>query len=241
MSITEKIAKKIARINEGTTFKYQQLKINRDEYTAAAKAIERLIRKGIIKRVSTGIFYKPLKTVFGDLKPSEEETLKSYLFINGKRIAYITGILLYNRMGLTTQVPNTIKLASKEKRVITKIGKIKVRPVKSYVDVTNKNYHLLELLDALKDFKIIPDLDRRSAIILLRNRIEKLSENELSRLVKYSIKYPPRARALLGALLTELRKDKLCEPLKSSLNPLTKYELGINQEVLPSAPNWNIY
>ena len=240
MKVAEKIERKINRMKEGTTFKYQQLGITQAEYSAATKAIERLIRKGIIKRVSTGVFYKPKQTAFGELLPREKELLKPYIFIEGKRIAYITGGSLYNRMGLTTQVPKTIKVASKVKRVTTKIGKTQVKPVKSYVDVTGKNYYLLEIMDALKDFKTIPDLDKKSAIILLKNKIDKLTESDLSRLLKYALKYPPRARAFLGALLTALKKNTEYNYLKASLNPLTNYELGIKKEILPTAPKWNI-
>ncbi len=241
MNITAKIEYKINRIQEGTTFKYQQLGIDRVEYSAAAKAIERLIKKGVIKRLSTGVFYKPKQSVFGELRPREEELLKPYLFQGEKRIAYITGGSLYNRMGLTTQVPQTIKVASKAKRVTTKIGKIQVKPVKSYVDVTNENYYLLEILDALKDFKTIPDLDRKSAIILLKNEVSKLTDNDRLKTVKYALQYPPRAQALLGAILEFSGERNSAEILKNNLNPLTSYKLGIKEVILPTASNWNIY
>lgn len=240
MKVAEKVERKIKRMQEGTTFKYQQLGIDRSEYRAAAKAIERLIKKRMIKRVSTGVFYKPKQSAFGDLRPREEELLKPYLFQDGKRIAYITGGSLYNRMGLTTQVPKTIKVASKIKRVTTKIGETQVKPVKSYVDVSNGNYYLLEFLDALKDFKTIPDLDKKSAITLLKNKISKLSENDQSKMIRYALKYPPRATALLGAILEFLEKMNGLESLKTNLNPLTTYKLGIKEGTLPTAPKWNI-
>jgi predicted transcriptional regulator of viral defense system len=240
MKVAEKVERKINRMPDGTTFKYQQLGIAQSEYSAAAKAIERLIKKGMIKRVSTGVFYKPKQSVFGELRPREEELLKPYLFKNGKRIAYITGGSLYNRMGLTSQVPKTIKVASKIKRVTTKIGKTRVKPVKSYVDVTNENYYLLEILDALKDFKAIPDLDKKSAIALLKNKMRKLSDNDRSKMIRYALKYPPRATALLGAILESTKKKIDLESLKTNLNPLTTYKLGIKKETLPTAPEWKI-
>lgn len=240
MKVAGKIERKINRMQEGTTFKYQQLGIDQSEYRAAAKAVERLIKKGMIRRVSTGVFYKPKQSAFGELRPREEELLKPYLFQDGKRIAYITGVSLYNRMGLTTQVPNTIKVASRVKRVITKIGKTQVKPVKSYVDVTNENYYLLEILDALKDFKIIPNLDKKSAIALIKNKICMLSENDQSKMIRYALKYPPRATALLGAILELSKKKNGLESLRTNLNPLTTYKLGIKKETLPTAAEWNI-
>ena len=240
MAVTQKIQRQIKRLDEGTTFKYQQLGIEPEEYTAAAKAIERLIEKGLIKRVSTGIFYKPKRTVFGELKPNEEELLKTYLFEKGHRIAYITGNVLYNRMGLTTQVPKSIKIASRDKRITVSRGNVKATPVKSYVDVTDKNFYLLELLDALKDFKQIPDLDKSSAIKIISNRLKRLSPAEMKLLIKCGLAYPPRLRAFLGAVLENLVVSIDLLPLKRSLNPLSEYEYGINREQLSTAENWNI-
>ena len=240
VTVAEKIEKRINRMREGTTFKYQQLNIAQEEYGAAAKAIERLIAREIIRRVSTGIFYKPKKTAFGELRPREEEIIKPYLFVQNKRIAYITGIALYNRMGLTTQVPKIIKVASKSKRIRLNIGNIEVKPVKSYVDVTDENYNLLEILDVLKDFKIIPDLDKKMATKYLLSRIKELAEKDKSKLIKYALEYPPRTRAFLGALLNKIDKSQKTGMLRQSINPLTTYKLGIEKKLLNTAPDWNI-
>lgn len=239
MGVTRKIGNQISNIANGTTFKYDQLEIEPQEFIAAAKAIERLIDKGIIKRVSTGIFYKPKKTVFGELKPSEEEIIKPYLFEKGKRVAYITGTALYNRMGLTTQIPKSIKISSRTKRITVSIGSLKATPVKSYVDVTDKNFYLLELLDALKDFKQIPDLDKESAIKIITNRLQELNITEIKQLITYSLAYPPRARSMLGALLEKLNTSASLIELKESLNPFSSYNLGVGT-ILPTAKNWNI-
>lgn len=240
MEVTQKIQKKINRINEGTTFQYGQFSIEPKEYRAAAKAIQRLIEKGIIKRVSTGIFYKPKQTVFGELKPNEEQLLKPYLFEKGKRIAYITGTSLYNRMGLTTQIPKNIKIASRDKRITVSRDNIKATPVKSYVDVTDKNFYLLELLDALKDFRKIPDLDRDSAIKIVSGKLKSFTSDEIKLLIKWSLAYPPRVRAFLGALLEKINVSTDLMPLKKNLNPFSEYDYDIGRTLLSTAQNWNI-
>lgn len=237
--VTQKIEAQVGKIVDGTTFKYEQLAIKPQEYLAAAKAIERLITKGNIKRISTGIFYKPKKTAFGDLKPTEEEILKPYLFENGKRVAYITGTALYNRMGLTTQVPKSIKIASRDKRITVSRGSVKATPVKSYVDVSDKNYYLLELLDALKDFKKIPDLDKAAAIKIILKKLKELDPNKTQLLIKCSLAYPPRVRGFLGALLEKINVPNLLI-LKNSLNPFSEYNYSIEKKILPTAEKWNI-
>ncbi len=239
MKVTEKIKKKINKMAEGTTFRYQDLLIATEEYTAAAKAIERLIKKEIINRASTGVFYKPKKTTFGNLKPKEEELLKPYLFEGNKRVAYITGTALYNRMGLTTQVPKNIKVASRSKRIVTKVGSVQIRPVKSYLDVTNDNYYLMELLDVLKDFRAIPDTEKKQVIKFMLQKFKKLSDKEKGYLIKVALKYPPRVRAFAGALLNELNLKKPVTELKKSINPLTIYNFGIDK-MLSGIGYWNI-
>jgi len=240
MGVTQNIQKQISKLADGTTFKYEQLDIEPQEFSAAAKAIERLIAKGLIKRVSTGVFYKPKKTVFGELKPNEEEILKPYLYEKGKRIAYITGNSLYNRLGLTTQVPKRIKIASRDKRITVSNGSVKASPVKSYVDVTDKNFYLLELLDALKDFKKIPDLDKGSAIKILLTKLKELNPTQTKFLIKCGLAYPPRVRSFLGALLENIKTESDLTALKTSLNPLSEYEYGISEKQLATAENWNV-
>ena len=240
MKVAQKIEQQISKIQEGTTFKYQQLSIAFNEYIAATKAIERFIEKGVIKRVSPGVFYKPKQTIFGELTPSEDELLKPYLFQNNERVAYITGNSLYNKMGLTTQVPKNIKIASRDKRITISVGNIKGTPVKSYVDVTDKNFYLLEILDALKDFKKIPDLDKDSAIKIISNRLKELNINEIKQLIKCVLSYPPRVRGFLGSLLEKIDSSIELALLKKSLNPLSEYNYGINKSLLSTAPNWNI-
>src|SRR5690554_2667343 len=237
MGVTQKIQKQVSKMANGSTFKYEQLAIAPQEYGAAAKAIERLIAKGIIKRVSTGVFYKPKKTVFGELQPNEEEILKPYLFEKGKRIAYITGTSLYNRMGLTTQIPKNIKIASRVKRITVSRGSVKATPAKSYVDVTDNNFYLLELLDALKDFNKIPDLHKKSAIKIISKMLKNFNQKELKLLIKCGLAYPPRVRGFLGALLENIGTLTGLTELKKSLNPLSEYSYGV-ENVLSTAKNW---
>ncbi len=240
MRVAQKIVQQIQQLPEGTTFDYQTLMVERIEYAAASKALERLIKKEIINRLSSGVFYKPKKTVFGALMPNEQEVLKIYLFEDGKRIAYITGGSLYNRLGLTTQIPKVIKIACRDKRIFASVGNIRGKAVKSYVDVTDENYYLLELLDALKDFNQIPDLNPESALTLFANKLNSLSNKELNYLITIALKYPPRVRVLLGAILEKFNIESNITALINSLNPFSEYQFNIPQTLLPNGINWKL-
>jgi len=240
LNVSRYIQDRINQIPEGTTFRYQELEIPAENYNAAAKALERYIRQELIKRISTGVFYKPVKSVFGELKPKEEELIKPYLFKNGRRIAYVTGNSLYNRLGLTTQVSKNIKVASREARVTTNIGSIKVKPVKSYVDVTDSNYTYLELLDIMKDIKQIPDSNISDTISFLKKKLITFKKEEIEKIIETALKYPPRVRALLGALLEINRISDNTERLKKSINPLTEYKLGVRNTIGETSLKWNL-
>ena len=240
MKTTKKIEQWLDTIDVGSTFKYDLLPIESNEFTAAAKTIERLIIKNKIKRISKGLFYKPEQTPFGELKPSEEALLKPYLFKNGKRVAYITGNSLYNRLGLTTQVSAVIKIASRGSKLNLTIGTLKIKSVKSYVDVTDENYRLLEILDILKDFNKISDIDRASAIDIIFNLLKSLSYDEQKEIIKYALSYPPRVKAFLGTLCQYFNLPIDFTILKNDLNPLSKYRYDIKSIPIEIQNSWNL-
>lgn len=241
MTLINKIRDNINLIPVGNTFGYKDLKIKTDEYSSAAKALERLQKEGTIKKVSKGVFYKPVQTIFGELKPEYNTLLQPYLFENGKRIAYETGISLYNRMGLTTQVPFRIKIASRKKRIYINRDALIADAVKSYAEVTGDNFEILGLLDAFKDIKQIPDCSISQAVKVLSGILNQLSIKQIENLIKYALNYPPRVRALVGAILENQEKEiTLLEKLKNSLNPLTSIKLQLKEQDLATIKNWNI-
>ena len=55
------------------------------------------------------------------------------------------------------------------------------------------------------------------------------------------MKYPPRVRALLGAIIEDKFKTTFeLSDLKSSLNPTTVYKLKIKETDFPTIKNWQI-
>jgi hypothetical protein len=241
MALATQIRDRIKQLPEGKTFGYADLRIAKENYTTAAKTLERLQKAGLIKRVSRGLFYKPEQTVFGELEPDYNELIRPYLFENGKRVAYETGTSLYNRLGLTTQLAFRTKIASRGKRITINRGPLKADAVKSYAEVTDGNYKILGLLDAFKDIKRIPDCSVEQGVRRLSAILKELSELQTESLIKYALVYPPRVRALVGAVLQHIgyTGDGLGK-LKDSLNPLTTIKLGLKETDLPGKKNWYI-
>lgn len=241
MKVADKILTKINRIDTGDVFGYDTLGINPVEVIAASKALSRLVEKGVIKRARKGYYYKPKVTVFGEQKPREDALLSLYLFDKNKQVAHITGTRLYNRLGLTTQVPNSIRIASFDKQIKGKVGNMLVKPAKSYVKVTTDNIKYLEILDVIKDLNTIPDLEKSDGIVYLKRVLYAFEKLEIKKIVTYGASYPPKVRALLGALLEGLRiESSTYNVLKKSINPSSSYKYGINSQLLSTVTSWNI-
>lgn len=241
MKVTDKILRKINLIAPGAVFGYDTLGLASDEVTAGAKALGRLVTKGSIKRVKKGYYYKPKVSAFGEQKPREDVLLGLYLFDKNKQTAYITGTRLYNRLGLTTQVPSSIRIASMDKQVKGKVGNLVIKPAKSYVRVTPERVPYLEILDVIKDFNMIPDLQKKDGIVYLEKVIDNFNTSEIKKLVTYGGSYPPKVRALLGALLeANISAANSVKSLKKSINPTSRYQYGITNKLLSTADAWNI-
>ncbi|MCB0650837.1 MAG: hypothetical protein KDC85_06140 [Saprospiraceae bacterium] len=241
MKVAAQIREKIKEIPESEPFGYAQLGISPGNFFTAAKALERLQKKGVIKKVSKGIFFKPQKTIFGELEPNYDLLLKNYLFKDGERVGYVTGYTLYNELNLTTQMSFNTQVATKRGRKKIEIGWLKANIVKAYVDVTEENYRLLGVLDALKDIKKIPGTTADKALQILMPQMKELALEDIDSMMQYALQYPPRVRALLGALIESIFPDKFdLKALKQSLNPYSTYKLNIKTSTLPATSKWNI-
>jgi hypothetical protein len=97
------------------------------------------------------------------------------------------------------------------------------------------------ILDAIKDVRNISDTSTKQAIKILAGKLVHFSKTDIESLIKLSMSYPPRARALLGAIIEEKFATAFdLSDLKSSLNPTTVYKLKIKDADFPTIKNWNI-
>ncbi len=215
-----------------------------DSVEAVVKALNRMVDAGTIAKLSKGKYYKPEETVFGALGPDRREVVKDLLEKNGKLIGYLTGYSIYNELGFTTQVSNTIQIGRAKPRPATKRGRYKIKFIVQKNTITKENVPLLQLLDVIRYIKEIPDASIDNScqrmIALLRER-----EPDFKSLVRLVKNYPPATRALLGAILEYVSDDFINNPfnitsLKNTLNPITKYQLKISESALPTKDHWNI-
>lgn len=240
MSIAQTIEKSVESIPAGKIFSYQELPGYAKSPGAVIKAISRLVEEKRLERFSKGKFYVPKKGLLGSRKPSDSELLRTMLYKDGRLRGYITGLSLFNQLGLTTQVPRTITLAVNGGRQEKEFGTIKIKTQVTRVPIEERDVPLLQYLDALKEIKTIPDSNINLSLKILRKKIYELSGLDQARLVSLAEKYySPQVRALVGLLYSCLNLS-VPESLALSLNPTTTYKLNLNTNDWPKAGEWNI-
>jgi hypothetical protein len=237
-SINKEINAKIGKLPPGKVFDYSIFKSYQEKPQAVAKALSRLQKEKIIQRLGKGVYYIPIKSKYGALKPPEEKIINALK--QKEKGIYETGLSAYNRLGLTSQVPNSITLATKIQKPPKTFGGIKIQYTRKDFEISRYDSNLLQLLDAIKYCKNIPYNTPDGVIRVIRSRIKELSMQKVKQLTKASYNYPPFVRAILGAIIELEFSVKESADLKKSLNPLTQYAIPVKSLTLPNKIKWGI-
>jgi len=240
MKVPDYIATAIDRLPKGYVFTYADFVTEVNKKEAVIKAINRMVLSGRIAKLSKGKYYKPENTPFGNLQPKQAQVVKDLLEDEGKITGYLTGYSIYNQLGLTTQVSNIIQIGKNEIRPNFKRERYTISFIKQKNTITKENIPLLQILDAIRYIKKIPDATIESTCKRLLAIIKDLSDKDKSTIVRLALKYPPATKALLGAMLDELQQSSFTEQLNKTLNPITKYKLTGIGKVLSTTEKWNI-
>jgi hypothetical protein len=240
LKTSEYIQFKIERLPKGYVFTYEDFLSGVNSKEAVIKSLNRMALSGKIGKLAKGKFYKPESTVFGTLLPDQSQIVKDLLEKDGKLIGYLTGYSIYNKLGLSTQISNTIQIGKNGVRPSFKRDRFKISFVKQKNNITKENIPLLQILDAIRFVKKIPDTTVAASCKRLLTILQKLTRKEKSTITKLAFKYPPSTRALLGALWEQLGEKEQLPLLQKSLNPITAYKLEIPANVLSTSETWNI-
>ena len=240
MSIAANVKQTIERLPPGRVFGYEVFDDYQTAPDAVVRAVNRCVEQERLLRLSKGRFFAPKQGVLGPMNVSDAELLRDVLFRRGRRSGYITGPALYNRLGLTTQIPKTVTVATNRAAQTKDFGTIRIKTTPRRAPITDANVPLLELLDVLRDVKKIPDAKVDDVVKAIARRISALTPSELKRLQKLAVDYySASTRALLGVILERLGEG-VSPSLKQSMNPTTRFDLGLNVSRWPEAIAWNI-
>lgn len=204
--------------------------------------LSRMAAKGTIKKVRKGRYYRPRKSVFGIVPPPPDAYIKDLLVnSDGKTTGYLTGYAVWNKMVLTTQISNIIEIATNKRRNPMMRGEHTIRFIVQPNRIAKANIPLLQILDAIKSIKSIPDSNTGDSITRIKSIISNIDAAKYPKLVSLATAYPPRVSALIGAILDEFGHNELAAKAHTRLNPSTIYNYGnIAEEILPNKSKWNI-
>lgn len=148
-------------INTTDLFDYIQSKqtMRRDVFNVY---LARLVKKGTLARHQRGIYFKPVLTVFGISKLNQIAILEQkYIRTHDGVVGFITGPTFLNRIGITTQEPKSIYIATRG--IINSFTDIKnkafIKKAPDDLNETNSIYY--QFLFALSDYEKYPiDVDQ---------------------------------------------------------------------------------
>lgn len=164
--------------------------------TNVRQQIKKLTDIGKVKRFDNGIYFLPKKTIFksGSQLALEKVLECKYLRDKDERCGYVSGLMFFNQMGLTTQVPMMYEVVSNKATNDyreTSLAKSRVIVRKPKVPVTEKNYKALQFLDMLKDVDVYSEVTGKP----LKDRLYRYMDDanlSISEMEPYFAYYPDK-------------------------------------------------
>lgn len=164
--------------------------------TNVRQQIKKLADTGKVKRFDNGIYFLPKKTIFksGSQLAPEKVLECKYLRDKDKRCGYVSGLMFFNQMGLTTQIPMMYEVVSNKATNDyreTSLAKSRVIVRKPKVPVTEKNYKVLQFLDMLKDVEVYSEVTGKQ----LQDRLYRYMDDanlSISEMEPYFSYYPDK-------------------------------------------------
>ena len=164
--------------------------------TNVRQQIKKLTDTGKVKRFDNGIYFLPKKTIFksGSQLAPEKVLECKYLRDKDERCGYVSGLMFFNQMGLTTQVPMMYEVVSNKATNDyreTSLAKSRVIVRKPKVPVTEKNYKAHQFLDMLKDVDVYSEVTGKP----LQDRLYRYMDDanlSISEMEPYFAYYPDK-------------------------------------------------
>ena len=159
----------------------------------------------------------------------------------GKVTGYLNRLSMFNKARVdTSQQYHSDSKNQKNTRPSLREERYTVSFIKQKNTITRENIPLLQILDAIRYIKKIPDTSLEQICKRFLAILTSLSPKEKKTLIRLALKYPPATRALVGAMLDQMEAKDLTAPLFQSLNPITQYNIPGISNFLSASEKWNI-
>ncbi len=149
--------------------------------------LNRLKNEGIIKAEYKGVYYKPIISMFGEV-PLNTDKLRKLKYIedkDGNIKGYIVGAKLFNKLGLTTLVPNVTDVVTNECKYHKQYDeRLRTYITKPKIEITNENYKYLQFIDIL-DNKDNIHIEAQNADEIIYSIIQECNL-DFEKIIKYA-------------------------------------------------------
>ena len=182
--------------NENEPILLSEINIPGMKPVSLRQQLKKLTEDGRLKRFDTGIYYLPKKSLFrfGSMLSPGEVIRKKYMLEDGRQCGYLSGMMLANQLGLTTQVPTTYEVYTNKATTDyrdTTVGSMRVIIRKPYVEVNDNNVKALQFLDLIKEVSDVSEL-KGAELTARLTAYMKASGLNFNMLQQYLPYYPDR-------------------------------------------------
>ncbi len=142
------------------------------------QSVKRMVKSGTLKRFDTGIYYLPKasRLLNKSYLDPVKVIIRKYLQNDAEVFGYFTGATFANQLGLTTQMPAILEIATNKEstkgRIVT-IGTQKVRLKRPFVEINQENADLLQFLDGVSQIDKYAELSDTEIQTTLRAYVKQ--------------------------------------------------------------------
>lgn len=228
MNYTSKIEKRIEQFNPNEIIIARKLfseELSSIPEATFFKVLERMVKKNTLVRISKGVYCRSKKTRFGVITTNEYEIIR--YFTGNSKNGMVIGYRLYNREGLTTQVPKTTELYSnlitEEKKIVRNVLIFKLN-----MQLEESKVKMIEILEILQNYPQIEDVNNIAFASYLQKAANEYV-NEAANEVLSGMKYKKRTIAFFEMILNHYGVK----------NTLSKYLTGTSRYAIPKVEGIN--
>lgn len=253
MSISARVRDFIGQQQPGTVFLLSDIDTYNDARKATTKAVQYYLSHhdqpfGRVSKVANGLYYKDKIGLLGKLPPSFDAVIQALTYQNDSQVGYVVGHKLFNRLGLSTQVPTTVSVVT-SKRAPTHIdfAGIKVEVQSKQQTIKPQDIKFLELAYVLNNVDKIQSLEGESIYNALFSYFETLYHQNDDQFKKlYDRLVYKRTKAIFGALLeyyqeqAEIDFSRQIDWIQHDLSDRSHYHVGYFSTFLDNRKRWHI-
>ena len=193
------------------------------------QTLGRMCKAGTLCRIAKGTYYRPKTSKYGIVPPSQNEIIAA--FTEHDR-GVVVGYSLYNKLKLTTQIPQKVEVFSSQIEQQTKtIGDIRLKFCDLVYNSESKD--MIQLLEVLQNFSDIQDMNYQQFLSVCQNHVSKYDDNVFEQ-VNQQLRYQKRTISFLRMILEHYG---IKNRLSKHLSALSEYRHPTIEEIIRKAHN----